>query len=92
MKLKRIIEIICILVLIVMCCSFVVAAFNPKYEFEEEKYTVQSGDCLWYIANDYCPKGMDKWEYIDLVMERNNLSDSIIHPGQTLIVFVEQGE
>lgn len=91
MKIKRVIEVLCILALIVMLCSFVIAAMNSKYEFEEQTYTVKKGDCLWYIANDYCPDGMDKWDYIRLIQERNNLSDSTIYPGQNIVVLVEQG-
>lgn len=91
MNYKRIIEVICIIAFIVMCCSLVVKSVTPdRHEFEEVTYTVESGDCLWYIANDYCPDDMDKREYIQLIRERNGLTSSIIYPGQNLIVFVEK--
>ena len=68
----------------------IMALTEPDYNFEETTYKVESGDCLWDIADEYCPKSMNKWDYINLVMERNNLDDSIIHPGQRLIVYQSQ--
>ncbi len=59
---------------------------GTNYDFEEMSYTVDYGDSLWRIANDFCPKSMDKREYIDLIIERNNLSDVTLYPGQFLVV------
>lgn len=90
MKRQRIIEILCFLILIVLFFLIAVLAVIPdKHEFEETIYTVKGGDCLWDIASDYCPKGMDKHEYIYLVSERNGIKNSIIYPGQKLVVFIE---
>lgn len=90
MKFKGIIELVCAMLLIVVLCSFVMSSMFPQYELEETSYVVKRGDCLWDIAEEYCPDSMDKWDYINRVMERNDLSDSVIHPGQRLIVFQSQ--
>lgn len=88
MKIKTFIETVCILLIVVLICTLaVMARTEPEYNFEEITYEVESGDCLWNIADEYCPKSMNKWDYIKLIMERNNLADSVIYPGQRLIVY-----
>ncbi len=91
MKKKILIEVVCVLLLLVLMCALAaMALFTPNYNFEETVYQVQSGDCLWDIADEYCPKSMDKWDYIWLIQERNDLSDSTIYPGQVIIVLVQK--
>ncbi len=47
------------------------------------KYTVKKGDSLWKIANQYLGGGHKYTE----IMQANNLSEnSIIHPGDVLII------
>ena len=88
MKIKTFIETVCILLIVVLICTLaVMARTEPEYNFEETTYEVESGDCLWNIADEYWPKSMNKWDYIKLIMERNNLADSVIYPGQRLIVY-----
>ena len=45
-------------------------------------YTVQSGDTLWGIAGRFLGSGAA----YPLIMRANNLTDSMIHPGQVLII------
>ena len=93
MRFKVIFGIICAaIVLITMCVFAAMGLPKPNCAFEESTYTVKSGDCLWLIANTYCPKSMSKQRYVDLIKERNNLSDSVIYPGQLLVVFIEKGD
>lgn len=88
MKIKTFIETVCILLIVVLICTLaMMARTEPEYNFEETTYEVERGDCLWNIADEYCPKSMNKWDYIKLIMERNNLADSVIYPGQRLIVY-----
>lgn len=64
-------------------------AFQPTMdgvEWQEEIHRVRAGDSLWVIASDYCPSGVDRREWIDEIRALNDLSDSTIYPGQTLIV------
>lgn len=91
MKIKTSIKAVGIpLILVLMFTFAVISLVEPDYDFEETTYKVKSGDCLWDIADEYCPDTMDKRVYIKLVKERNNLSDSVIHPGQKLVVFQPQ--
>lgn len=64
-------------------------AFQPTMdgiEWQEETYIVMSGDSLWAISKEYCPEGVDCREWIEEIRALNDLPDSNIHPGQTLIV------
>ena len=57
-----------------------------RVEWREEAYIVQSGDTLWAISDMYCPDNVDRREWIEDVRVRNRLTDSIIYPGQSLLV------
>ena len=81
-------KIVAIVVLIYALIA--IALPKPEHNFEETTYAVKAGDNLWRIASDYCPNTMDKRDYIRLVKERNNLTDSVIYPGQSLIVYQPQ--
>jgi hypothetical protein len=72
-------------VLTVLACTS-----TNKYDFEETTHEVQSGECLWTIASQYRPKGMDMWEYIEQIREVNCLESYTVYPGQTLTVYVKQ--
>lgn len=87
---RNVIETTCAIFLVVL---FVALCFSPcetPYDLKEQTYIVESGDCLWRIADTYCPRGIDKREYICLIQERNNLEGCTIYPGQRLIIFTEQ--
>ena len=50
-------------------------------------YVVKSGDCLWDIAGDYMTKEYaDRYDYIDEVIESNQLESDDLYPGQLLIL------
>lgn len=57
-----------------------------KHEWQEDVYRVRAGDSLWTISEDYCPHGVDCREWIAEIKTLNQLSDSMVHPGQELIV------
>lgn len=57
-----------------------------KHEWQEEVYRVRAGDSLWTISEDYCPYGVDCREWIAEIKAINQLPDSMVHPGQELIV------
>lgn len=47
---------------------------------------LEYGDSLWSIAEEYKLKGSSTQDYIDELMEINNLSSDTIHSGQHLVV------
>lgn len=75
------------LVLVIICIIAITNFAGAEYDFEERVYSVKYGDCLWDIAEMYCPNSMNAWDYICLVMERNNLEGTDIYPGQRLVVY-----
>lgn len=57
-------------------------------EWQEWVHKVEEGDSLWSLSGDYCPKRVDRREWIQEVKALNGLRDSVIIPGQKLIVLV----
>ncbi len=47
--------------------------------------TVQPGDTLWSLARGMRP-GSSTWGTVHLLREANGLTDSVIHPGQVLVL------
>lgn len=89
MNLKDLAIACCIFILFFAICYVSACATRaPEYNFDEQTYIVSDGECLWDIANIYCPDGMDRRHYIDLIQDKNDLSNSIIFPGQRLVVLV----
>lgn len=81
--------VILLIALIVVSVLVLNYAFQPTMdgiEWREETYRVQAGDSLWAISAGYCPEGVDRREWVDEIRALNDLPDSMIHPGQTLIV------
>ena len=73
--------------------STLVGAYRPNYASEgqpedpkpatpSDRYTVKKGDTLWGIAERLLGAGE---RYIQ-IMTANNLNDSMIYPGQELII------
>ncbi|WP_182914223.1 LysM peptidoglycan-binding domain-containing protein [Paenibacillus sp. 1011MAR3C5] len=53
---------------------------------QEQVVTVGSGDSLWSIARRYAEKHDDVRYLVYTIKNRNNLTDSLIIPGQQLII------
>jgi len=62
--------------------NYVTAPSAPSSPPSTGTYTVQQGDTLWGIAERLLGAG-DRYTQI---MSANNLTDSLIHPGQVLII------
>ena len=94
MKIKLFLETACILCMVIALCAIAVTMLAPNNypveTLEESTYVVKYGDCLWNIADVYCPDDMEMWDYIDLIKVKNNLSNSSIHTGQRLTVYSAQ--
>ncbi len=93
MKRKLVIGIIVAVFAIMMLFVFggMRASADSTLRVNERKfftsYVVKSGDCLWDIAGDYMTKEyMNRNEYIDEVIESNQLESDELYPGQLLIL------
>lgn len=78
-----------IIVLLVILLILYIHIGIATHELSKMLYCVKSGDCLWSIAEQYCPRNMDKREYLYMIAKHNELSSSTIQPGQILTIFVE---
>lgn len=83
------------LLLIIAFGSMFVSAINTNAKSPDTgSYTkmyksikIESGDCLWSIADEYMSVGYtDKTEFIDEVCRINHLNDSEIHSGEYLCI------
>lgn len=66
-----------------------IIGFNDVSGQEEQTYvtvTVESGDTLWSIANDYMPSDMDQRKAVYIIKKHNNNTDGNLIPGQTIKV------
>jgi len=55
-------------------------------EVEYIKVTVQAGESLWSIAEEFTPGHRDLRETMFQIIDHNELASEIIHPGQVLEV------
>ncbi len=47
---------------------------------------LEYGDSLWSLAEEYKLEGSSTQDYIDEIMEINNLTSDMIHRGQHLVI------
>jgi LysM repeat protein len=57
---------------------------TDDHEYAVVEVTVMPGDTLWGIARDYSSPEVDLRVVVDDIMRKNNLSSSIVRPGQVL--------
>ena len=86
---ETIIAVVAMVAFTVAALALLIVAVQPtmnKIEWQEETYSVKSGDTLWEIADKYCPDIVDKREWIAEVQKLNNLHGSALRIGQKLTV------
>lgn len=59
-----------------------------KQEIHTQTYVVTQGDTLWSIASEYCPKNIDKRDYIDELIKLNNIENCMIRANSSIQVIV----
>ncbi len=74
-----------IIAAVALLAVLLAGAGRAEREYSEEVITVQSGDTLWGISEQYCPDDMDKREYIRAI-EADNECTSAIKVGDVLTV------
>ncbi|OIK13172.1 LysM peptidoglycan-binding domain-containing protein [Bacillus sp. MUM 13] len=57
-----------------------------------QSVTVQSGDTLWKIADQYKTEDLTKVEFIDWIEKHNDIYSRTLKPGDNIIIPVTKGE
>lgn len=77
----------CIIVLgVVLAMPFVAQGQTSHAERTSLFVCVQSGDTLWSIGAEHCGQGLSVAESVHWIVDRNDLSSSLIVPGQIIEV------
>lgn len=51
-----------------------------------ERVTVRPGDSLWSLAREHSVEGISTEDLVSIMKARNGVSDSLLQPGQSLLV------
>ena len=78
--------------IIVFLLSILYSTSIARIDKEEETtlYTVNKGDTLWTIAQEYKADNKDIRQYIYELKKINNITNSNIYDGKTLKIIKEQ--
>ena len=77
----------CVIVLgVVLAMPFVAQGQTSHAEQTSQLVCVQSGDTLWSIGAEHCGQGLSVAESVHWIVDRNDLSSSLIVPGQIIEV------
>lgn len=74
------------LVLLVLCTLFSCSGRQKPQIIEYETYIVKDGDTIWEIAQYYCGNSIDIRIAINQIEEINDISNSTIYNGDSLLV------
>ena len=70
-------------ILIALLSSFTT---RQAKEYDTVTVTIESGDTLWSIAEQYAPNSMDLRDYIHLMYQLNDGLTANIQPGTGIII------
>lgn len=84
---KKTVLLLCVIMVVAIAVKCV-ADCNTA-DLQKKIYVVQPNDTLWEIADEYCPKNMDKREYI-FNLKKANAIDGYIQPGDHIEILVEE--
>lgn len=54
-------------------------------KYDPIEIEIQEGDCLWNIAHEYGPKGMDKRKIVYDICRLNDITAGSIYSGQMIL-------
>jgi K+-transporting ATPase A subunit len=83
LKITRMVVLLLVCIFIMSLTVFQGNVVSGQNQFKAE-ITVISGDTLWSLAREHAPRGMDIREYVDLMLNENNLESPIVYPGQVI--------
>lgn len=81
--------------LFVFCLAVLALNQGPtmdEVEWQEERYLVREGDTLWALAGRYCPKDMDRREWIEAVVDLNDMQDGLRAGDKITVLVAEEVE
>ncbi|MDN4523287.1 cell division suppressor protein YneA [Fictibacillus fluitans] len=72
----------------IVAAGFLMFAHQTHVEGSKEymEITVNKGDSLWEIAEQYTKDHKNNWEFVDWVEKNNGIQAGAITPGQKLII------
>lgn len=83
----KILKIIGIIVIILLSIYAIILRINEKQiNYTEIEYTIESGDTLWSIAEEYANENEDLREYIYKIKKVNNITSNL-EVGQTIKIY-----
>ena len=83
---KKRLAVLTLTVFIVFSLSMAFNSSGASDVQEYVKFAVQPGDTLWQIARTHSPANMDIREYIYQIQVINNVKNSVIRPGDVLLL------
>ena len=73
------------MVMVVACLCYM--SMDPEGEVTNITYTVQTGDTVWAIAEQFADAQVKPFnEFVFVIQQRNNLTGKFIRPGDQLVI------
>lgn len=69
--------------------DFITPTMNA-YTWTETTHKVRAGETLWGIADEYRPADVDRSEYINAVVELNDIDGYMIYAGDNITVLIPE--
>ena len=82
---EALIKFVCLLIIalgVVTWCMTLCGAVSGR---EATEYEYHTANALWDFVK-FCPVDMDRWEYIEEVMELNGMENETVYPGRVYMV------
>ncbi|MDN4073310.1 cell division suppressor protein YneA [Fictibacillus terranigra] len=72
----------------IVAAGFIMFAYQSHAEGSKEymEITVEKGDSLWEIAEEYTKNKGSNWEFVEWVEKNNAIQAGTITPGQKLTI------